>query len=400
MKVLVWTDSDCFAGTERHCLDLAVGLKALGVDVWLGTRAVCPLAEKARNSGIDVLEIGGTISWVESIRAMVDSLRHGKLDVIHTHNGVTTFWAAVAIGCAGRGKLVSTQHFITPARESRRGLVRLLSDWMHCWLRAQLSCCVAISKAVALEMSRREAGGLGDVAVVWNGVAGPGEDEPTREVARRWIGNESVVPLILCPARLEPEKGHAVLLEALRLMRLRGNVFEAVFVGGGSLEDALRAKIARFGLGDCVRLVGHQERPEVWMRASDIVVLPSPAEPFGLVLVEAMSRGVPVVAAAAGGPLEIVDQESGMLFSPGNSEELASMLGKLLADSGLRRRLGLGGQRRWRKCFSVPRMAEELLAVYRKVAEVGSHAVEATGSGEILSTGGTAARTVATQGAR
>ncbi|NDJ15230.1 MAG: glycosyltransferase, partial [Acidobacteriia bacterium] len=117
-------------------------------------------------------------------------------------------------------------------------------------------------------------------------------------------------------------------------------------------------------LGDCVRMVGHQSSPELWMRASDVVVLPSEAEPFGLVLPEAMSRGLPVVAASAGGPLEIVSPESGLLFSPGDSGDLASKLRELMGNQTLCQRLGLGASGRWRSHFSLDRMAAEIASVY------------------------------------
>jgi glycosyltransferase involved in cell wall biosynthesis len=209
------------------------------------------------------------------------------------------------------------------------------------------------------------------VRVVRNGVAPPLKDEPAKQEGRRLVGLPEDGVVILCPARLEPEKGHDILLRALKVLRLRDVRFEAVLMGGGSLEGVLKQRVRDLNLRDCVRFVGHQSRSDVWMRASDIVVLPSPAEPFGLVLAEAMSRGIPVVAAAAGGPLEIVDSGSGRLFVPGNADDLAGHLRELVAEPLSRARLGAGGASRWSQHFSLQRMAREVSAVYAELSRDG-----------------------------
>ena len=385
MQILVWTDSDCFAGTERHCLDLALGLRKFGVDVLLGTRPGSPLALKAQQRGIKVLELGGGLSFFSTVFKIVRGLRSRNLDVIHTHNGVTTLLASFGVWLARSGKLVSTQHFITPARETRRGVVRVLSAFVHRWIGRRVSYWVAISDAVA--NASRERGDIDPhkLRVVRNGISSPDRDEPLRGNARQWLGISNAVPVILCPARLEAEKGHSVLLEALKIMQLRGSQFAAVFIGGGAMENSVAERIQQLELGGCVRLYGHQSRPEVWMRASDVVVLPSPAEPFGLVLVEAMSRGIPVVAARAGGPVEILDEGCGLFFSPGNAGELADAISKLIEDAELRNRMSAGGEMRWRNCFKVERMVEELHAIYLSAVQKKMRCVTANGDLEPLS---------------
>jgi glycosyltransferase involved in cell wall biosynthesis len=94
------------------------------------------------------------------------------------------------------------------------------------------------------------------------------------------------------------------------------------------------------------------------------VVLPSPAEPFGLVLVEAMCRGVPVVAAAAGGPSEILEDGSGLLFAAGDPRDLGFKLLQLLTEPGMRQRLSEAGYARWAAQFSVERMSQAMWEVY------------------------------------
>jgi hypothetical protein len=115
-----------------------------------------------------------------------------------------------------------------------------------------------------------------------------------------------------------------------------------------------------------VQLVGQQPEIGLWLRAADAVVLPSPAEPFGLVLVEAMSRGVPVVAAAAGGPVEILEDGSGLLFAPGDPRDLGFKLLQLLTQPCLRNKLSEAGHARWAAKFSVEKMCQAMLEVYEE----------------------------------
>ncbi len=110
------------------------------------------------------------------------------------------------------------------------------------------------------------------------------------------------------------------------------------------------------------------------MAACDIFVLPAPAEPFGLVIIEAMALGKPVIAAGAGGPLEIVaDGETGLLFAPGNAESLAAAMKRLLADAPMRKRMGEAGRKRYEEMFTAQQMAEKMMEMY----SVGREKVEA-----------------------
>ncbi len=115
-------------------------------------------------------------------------------------------------------------------------------------------------------------------------------------------------------------------------------------------------------------LLGFRSDVSALMAACDIFVSPCPVEGFGLVLLEAMALGKPVIAAAAGGPLEIVaDGETGLLFEPGNAGSLAGAMRRLLADPDLRGRMGIAGRRRYAQKFTARRMAEKMQEVYRGV---------------------------------
>jgi glycosyltransferase involved in cell wall biosynthesis len=299
-----------------------------------------------------------------AVSCLRDLLQSGATDVVHVHNGRCALLARIALARAGRGALVATQHFIAPARTRRRGLVGAFSRRVHGWVDRGVSRWIAISGAVGDAMNQRGDTPVGKIRLVFNGVKEAAPHEPERDSARSLLGLRRDLPILVCPARLEEEKGHGVLINALRMLRGEGVDFLALLVGEGAQERVIRERIRKAGLSEQVQLVGQQPEIGVWLRAADAVVLPSPAEPFGLVLVEAMCRGVPVVAAAAGGPKEILEDGSGLLFAPGDPRDLGFKLFQLLTQPELCQRLSEAGYSRWAAKFSVERMSQAMWEVY------------------------------------
>lgn len=370
MTTLIWTDSDCFAGTERHCLDLSRSLLGLGHRVRVGARPGTPLAENVRKSGAELVALDGITSPASTILDLQRRLKKGDIDLIHAHNGMSSLMACIAVERAGRGRVVVTEHFIAPARTRRRGLYRRFSKIVHRWMDGRISRRIAISKAVADSIKQRADTSLSKIHLVLNGVLPPPDGELRRATARERLGLPLSTPMILCPARLEPEKGHVTYLNALAMLQAEGVSFDSILIGGGSLFGALEQRIRDLGLQARVRLAGQQPDSGVWMQAADLVVLPSPMEPFGLVLAEAMSRGIPVVAANSGGPQEIVNAACGRLFTPGDQRELATHLFELLKNPAELAHLGNGALQRWESCFRAERMAKEVAAVYQEVHNI------------------------------
>lgn len=122
-------------------------------------------------------------------------------------------------------------------------------------------------------------------------------------------------------------KGHKYLIEAMsKVVEKRKDVL-CLIVGGGKLENRLKKQISSAGLDDYIQLVGSKPYAEIplWMNACDLFVLPSLRESFGIVQIEAMGCGKPVVATYNGGSEEIVtSEEYGLLCEPGNSNQLAA----------------------------------------------------------------------------
>ena len=144
------------------------------------------------------------------------------------------------------------------------------------------------------------------------------------------IGRERLQYLV-CVANLIPTKGIQYLIEAISLLKLQGWSFTLDIIGEGSYRPHLQNMIDQSGLQDSIKLKGiyTPEQLERELPSYDALVLPSLRESFGIVLIEAMACGLPVLSTRCGGPEQIVTSETGFLVAPGSSEELAKGLKEL-----------------------------------------------------------------------
>jgi glycosyltransferase involved in cell wall biosynthesis len=154
---------------------------------------------------------------------------------------------------------------------------------------------------------------------------------------------------MLCIASLTPRKGHLVLLEALgRLLNLD---WRLTCVGSAERDpacaDAIREAIRALGLARRVQLVGERDEAALgpFYDAADLFVLASHHEGFGMVLADALARGLPIVSTTAGAIPETVPSRAGLLVPPGDWEALAGALARAIAEPELRARLAEGAQK-------------------------------------------------------
>lgn len=169
----------------------------------------------------------------------------------------------------------------------------------------------------------------------------------------------SGVPVVGLVGRLEPWKGQDRLLAAQALLCERGHEMHTVLVGGDAYDispryaRSLPALIGQLRLGGAVTLTGQVPDAGPYIERMDILVSASEHEPFGIVLLEGMARGVPVVAVDAGGPAEIVEhRRTGLLARSGDPVALADAIQPLLISPELRRAIGQAGRERFERDFT------------------------------------------------
>ena len=371
MKVLLLTDADVFAGTERHILTLACALRNEQVEPRIGCPAPSPLAEQAAAAKIEVIAIPkrGFIDRraAKHLRGLVQSK---QIDVVHTHNGRTCLAAAIGLWSTG-GQLVASQHFLEPAHTRRRGMAAIISGMLHHWMNGRVNKFIAVSQAVADAFCPRERISHDRVAVVHNGIS-VGSAEVLRPPAevRSELGIAAGAPLVVCAARLESEKDVASLVTAMSAVHQSIPAVRCIIAGKGSLQGALQNQINQLNLQAQVQLLGFRADVPSLMNAGDVFVLPSLAEPFGLVLLEAMALAKPVVATRVAGPLEIVaDGETGLLTPQSDPAALTTAIVRLVSDRPTAEAMGRAGRARLESHFTDQRMAAATAVVYANTAK-------------------------------
>ena len=214
---------------------------------------------------------------------------------------------------------------------------------------------VANSRAAA-DRLRLERVPARDIAVIPNGV----DFDAIRSCVRRPRPRKVVVV-----ANLRSEKGHDVLIDAAVIVRRRFPDATIECVGHGPELDSLVERAGRLRLLHAFRFTGHRDDVAARLADADLFVLPSRSEAFPNAVLEAMAAGLPVVASAVGGILELIDSgRTGLLVPPGEPQPLADALCRLMEDPALAARLGDAGRDEARARYSFDRMVAAFESLY------------------------------------
>jgi len=191
--------------------------------------------------------------------------------------------------------------------------------------------------------------------IVYNPVRPLEESGANRKEARSGLGATDDTLVIFMASRMDSWKGHVNLLRAVA--EIPTAVAWQIWIAGAPQSSAEKAyfedvqsEAKRLKLGERVRFLGHRSDVPVLMKAADIYCQPNAEpEPFGVVFVEALQAGVPVVTFSMGGPQEILDAKTGILVPPGDLAALRDALVRLMEDAPLRLGLGSSGPERARE---------------------------------------------------
>ncbi len=168
--------------------------------------------------------------------------------------------------------------------------------------------------------------------------------------------------------RLVDGKGLDLLLEAVKLIMDKDKTVYLLLLGEGPIKTRLEDKASSLGISDGICFKGNVSNVYEYMNASDIFVFPSLSEGMPNALLEAMACRLPVIASRIGGVVDIVkDGKSGLLFKPGDISGLESAMVRLLKDDKLRQRLGAEARKTIVEGFSIDRVAEEYIKLYKNI---------------------------------
>ena len=293
-------------------------------------------------------------------------LREQRIDILHTH-----LFEPSVIGLLG-GVLART-----PIRVMTRHYsdyhTRINKKWHVRFDRLCTRLChdvIAVSQHTADHMIEAEQAPREKIHAVLNGIdfdrATPSGADAVARVRREFDAEDAYLLAII--ARLHPEKGHHYLFRALPEIRRRVNRPVRLLVAGtGPFDSEYREEVRTLGCADIVSFVGFRKDAPDLITAADLVVLPSVAEAFGLVLTEAIYLGTPVVATRVGGIPEIVDDGvNGDLVAAADSASLANAIVDLLNDPKRRRQMAGSGREKVLRRFNFEDMVRRYEAIYEE----------------------------------
>jgi len=326
---------------------LVRSIEALGIAVEI---LPVPVLRKTLFSARGVAEI--LVDTFRSFGRLLALLRRVRPELVYVNTMVVPLWVLAA--AARRLRILCHVH---EAEDDLPLAVRLAITAPLLLCRTVVANSVATSSTLirAVPRLRRR------LQVIYNGVPGPGADmDPPAAPAPR-------ARLVLV-GRLSPRKGSDLAITATELLARRGYDVElhlvgSIFPGYEWYDEQLRRATHAAGLGE--RLVRDGFLPDVWSsyELAHVVLVPSRAEPFGNVAVEAMLAGRPLVAARVQGLAEIVtDGVDGALFPPGDPRALADAVAALLDDWPHALRMAAAGRRTAQRRFGVGRYAAEFAA--------------------------------------
>ncbi|MFH1699252.1 MAG: glycosyltransferase family 4 protein [Candidatus Zixiibacteriota bacterium] len=188
-----------------------------------------------------------------------------------------------------------------------------------------------------------------------------------RNEGRKFLHSKYRIPddafVCLTSGRFVEQKGHKYLLDAAeQLLRRCGNIY-FLWLGDGPLENEHRKRIEAIGFGERFIFAGLLEKHQRAVFGSDLYVHPAIAEPFGIVLVEAMAAGLPIVATRVGGIPEVVSEnENAILVNPADATDLTAAIELFYNDKTLREKYGRFGYERFTEKFNLEIMVDKVEA--------------------------------------
>lgn len=327
-----------------------------------------PLSFAARASGpmrslLQPLQAAANVGMLLGVRTYdwVRELRRERIDLVHLNNTIN----------GDHDLMLAARVLGIPCIAHQRGYPGHTGRIEMAFTRL-LKVIVAISTTIRDDLVSRGAP-VDRIRLIHDGI------DPTRIKAnvepasiRASLGIPSDAPLIGIVGNVKQWKGQHVVVDAMQIINRTRPDVHCVIVGAlvdTAYVQQLRDTAARHGIADRVHFAGFQRNPADYMAAMDVVLHTSvEAEPFGLVVLEAMALRKPVVTTTTGGPRDVVlDGVTGFLTPAGDPAALAGRVLELLGNPGLMHSMGEAGCQRLAQSFTARRNVEEVMHLYDEI---------------------------------
>jgi glycosyltransferase involved in cell wall biosynthesis len=323
------------------------------------------LAKDFKDSGIRVfdLKMKNRID-ARAIIYLYRLLKRENIKILHTHLIQADICGFLAGKTAGVPVIISTRH--NPDEFRKKFSIPV---WLDGIFANHSDRIIAVSNAVKDFLIKHEKISPQKFAVIHNGIE-PGEFifESGISGKKKESGISLSSPVAGCIGRFDEQKGHMCFLEAIPQILEYFPDAKFIFVGEGPLRRKAERRSKELKIDRNVIFTGIRRDIPGILAIMDIFILPSIFEGFGIVLLEAMAAGKPVIASRVGGIPEIINHNlNGILVEPANSAEIAAAILNLLKEPAKMRRMGEAGREEVKKRFSADTMAKKIETLYNEI---------------------------------
>lgn len=354
MKILQVITSLQIGGAEKLIVDMVPRYIQAGhqVDVLLFNGVETPFKKQLQDKGVRIIEFskGGNVYNPLYIFRLILIMK--KYDIIHTHNTAPQLFAALA-NVFSRTKLVTTEHNTTNRRRDNP-IFKPLDKWMYC----QYKSIVCISDKATENLQSYLGKFSRKIFTIYNGI--------DCRAFREAVPNDRfklMKTIVVMVAGFREQKDQDTLIRAMR--HLSKERYELWLVGDGVRRSGLEKLAEDCGIKDNVKFWGIRNDIPTILKTSDIVVMSSHWEGFGLAAVEGMAAGKPVIASNVDGLAQVV-KGAGILFTLGDDKDLATEIEKLANDKGWYQSVAEKCQQRAAE-FDIEKTVEQYLNVYKQL---------------------------------
>ena len=376
MKILHLIYSEQVAGAEKYLLNLLPGLQLEGIDCDL----ICVSPEKHKykfiafcdelnQKGIKTILIAGDkFSFLSIAKRISKYLKNNNINYLHTHLFKSDLLAVMVKKIFNKKVfLISTKHgyqekYLSNYPVNKNKIIYNAYYFISKYLARNINEHVTISQAMSdlyfnLKIIPRR------IKYIYHGinVTVPDSTNDTKEfrIAR---------PQLIIVGRVEEIKGHKYLFDAMPAIIDKFPDVKLLIIGNGTQKEFLLSKTISLGIENNISFLGFRENPYPYIAHSDIIVLPSLFEPFGLVYIEAFALKIPVIAFDVPASNEIIeDNETGLLVPLANSKILTEKIIYLLQNPEKRNRLAEKGYAKYMGYYNTGRMVKETADWYRSI---------------------------------
>lgn len=357
MRILHLESGRHFYGGARQVAYLIEGLEALDIDNVLLCARGSAIAQCALPAEIIEMPLGGDLDVGQHSR-ITRMLRGLRADLLHVHSRRgADLYGGLAARRAGvpavLTRRVTSEESVLWARFKFRNYARI----------------IAISSAIRAELTEHFGLAPSKLALVPSAVdAEVYRDGDSRAKLEQAFNLSSDAFVVGCVAQLIPRKGHGTLLESFATLADAHPELHLICFGAGPLETELEQRVSALGLSQRVTLAGFREDLPSLLPGLDLYTHAANREGLGVAVLEALAARVPVVAAAAGGVPDIIeDGVTGLLTPCDDAAALAAAIERMLGDAALRTQVIEAGAAKVERTFSITAMARGNLDVYQEV---------------------------------